>query len=458
MKPRTKFLLYPLIFELLTFICLGALNLSLVSCNTTEPPPPEKPKNIALKEITKSCTETFLTVSAKEKILPASVKIKRDGKEIMSFYQTGTDTTIIDTALTAGKTYNYQALTEYNGKVEQSKILPVRTLDTTSNNFNWQTYTFGSFKYGSSVLNDVAIINENDIWAVGEIHTEDDTDSTGHYIGAYNAVHWNGEKWELKRIMFYIDQDQPWAGKTSYPCQACFLFDDGKLAVSSNVQTAIFNSTDDYQITKMGFAWEERFTINSYWGTSSDDFYVVGEHGNIAHYNGKIWEKIESGTDLTIHDIWGIDNNGKTKILSIASEIFEVKGTKILSISSTGVTELPNNGLSWSMAAIWFSNQYIEYAGGGGLYSRIYNENHWKEIPLPLYYIYSIRGNGPNDIVVCGGNGYIGHFNGITWKNYLGSELSEISGNYYSSAIKGNTVAAVGVLSNGKAIAVIGKR
>ena len=43
--------------------------------------------------------------------------------------------------------------------------------DTTSHNFTWETWTFG--EHSSSVLNDVAIIDENNIWAVGEIYMND---------------------------------------------------------------------------------------------------------------------------------------------------------------------------------------------------------------------------------------------------------------------------------------------
>lgn len=138
--------------------------------------------------------------------------------------------------------------------------------------------------------------------------------------------------------------------------------------------------------------------------------------------------------------MWG--NN--SKVLAIASEIFDVKDKKIFSISPQGVTECPNAGLSWSMVTVWFPNNFIEYAGGGGLYQRYSNENSWKEIPLPAYYTYSIRGNGPNDIMICGGYGYVAHYNGSTWMDYMDKGLELIDGNYYSISIKGNTAVAVG--------------
>ncbi len=44
-------------------------------------------------------------------------------------------------------------------------------MDTTSHNFTFTSWTFGTV--GSSTLYDVAIINENNIWAVGEIMIAD---------------------------------------------------------------------------------------------------------------------------------------------------------------------------------------------------------------------------------------------------------------------------------------------
>ena len=46
---------------------------------------------------------------------------------------------------------------------------------------------------------------------------------------------------------------------------------------------------------------------------------------------------------------------------------------------------MENNGLSWSMATIWFCNEYKEYSGGGGIYVKRYNENNWKEIRKVLF-------------------------------------------------------------------------
>ena len=69
--------------------------------------------------------------------------------------------------------------------------------DTTSHSFTWQTFEFGDDGASPSSLKDVAIINDSDIWAVGSIYLNDSTGQPDYT--AYNAVHWDGNKWELKR-------------------------------------------------------------------------------------------------------------------------------------------------------------------------------------------------------------------------------------------------------------------
>ncbi len=60
-----------------------------------------------------------------------------------------------------------------NSEEQKSDTLQVRTLDTTSNNFTWQTFTFGDADAGSSEIYDAAIISEDNIWCVGEVNVND---------------------------------------------------------------------------------------------------------------------------------------------------------------------------------------------------------------------------------------------------------------------------------------------
>ena len=57
--------------------------------------------------------------------------------------------------------------------------------DTTSQNFTWQKYYFGVGGY--TLLNDVAIVSDSSIWAVGNIYLNDSTGKPEQI--AHNAVH-----------------------------------------------------------------------------------------------------------------------------------------------------------------------------------------------------------------------------------------------------------------------------
>ncbi|MCX8055967.1 MAG: hypothetical protein N3A67_09925, partial [Ignavibacteria bacterium] len=50
-------------------------------------------------------------------------------------------------------------------------------------------------------------------------------------------------------------------------------------------------------------------SINKLWGSSSNDLYAVGDYGNIAHWDGVKWRKIESGTTLNLKAISGSKND-----------------------------------------------------------------------------------------------------------------------------------------------------
>jgi len=179
-------------FLLITVLLLAALQLQ--SCNKPTEPVKES-ISVTVEDV--SCTEAWLKISDTNANPNITVIVKRDDTDVLTIPLNKADTVIIDENLLPNKTYTYRAVKQQGGKVvEASKPVTATTLDTTSHNFTWQTFEFG--EHSSSVLYDVAIIDENNIWAVGEIYMKD---SSGNYDPhAYNAVHWDGTKWELKKI------------------------------------------------------------------------------------------------------------------------------------------------------------------------------------------------------------------------------------------------------------------
>jgi len=112
------------------------------------------------------------------------------------------DTLLHDENLEPSTNYTYTAFAQKSNEKSDEVSANATTMDTTDYEFEWQVFEWGA--HSSSVLNGVAIISPDNIWAVGEIYTADvyTYDSLGNWISPYNAVHWDGQKWELERILF----------------------------------------------------------------------------------------------------------------------------------------------------------------------------------------------------------------------------------------------------------------
>lgn len=278
-------------------------NLIISSCDTTEPPSNQK---LTLVAEDASCTEVWLNLKLENISLPINIELNQNDSTVIFRNINRNDTTLFVENLLPSQTYTFQAFSiKYQASSQQ---IQVTTMDTTSHNFAWETFTFGGGS--SSYFNDVAIINENNIWAVGEIHTEetDKFDSNGVWVKPYNAVHWDGIKWELKKILY---KNNFWKINT------ILAFNENDIWFDAFVHwNGISFSNETIPNVLMG--WRS----NSMWGVSNEDFYIVGNEGNIAHYNGTKWTKIETGTELDIQDIWGTYNEKRSKweVLAVASD------------------------------------------------------------------------------------------------------------------------------------------
>ncbi|NWF91258.1 MAG: hypothetical protein HXY50_17560 [Ignavibacteriaceae bacterium] len=192
--------------------------------------------------------------------------------------------------------------------------------------------------------------------------------------------------------------------------------------------------------------------IKKIWGTHSNNLYAVGGVGTIVHYDGSRWQKIESGTELPINDIWGSMNQrtGQWEVLCVASNQFINQGRRLLRIESYGVIQLPDSGLSWALNTVWHVSGRIYFVGGDGLYhSRTIGPIWYRDVSFPPYYKMSVRGNDINDIVVVGFR-LLWHWNGFSWRDLRETFMP---GAFSSVNIKENMLVAIG----GNAV-VIGRR
>lgn len=420
------------------------------NCDTADPPIPDN-KKLTLKFEDASCTEVWFTLETENLQLPTDITILlNDSVPQYSRLNTQDSLLYIDSLL-PNQTYTIQSFIHSTNQSDlSSNKVTFTTMDTTSHNFTFETFTFG--EHSSSVLYDVAIIDENNIWVVGEIYMNDSLGQPDPQ--AYGVAIWDGQIWKLKKLL-----------NNSIP-----VTPRGILALSQNdfylAAGSIFHwdgvsSTVQLVYSRLNLP-NPNGTIEKLWGNSSSTIYGVGNVGSIVFYNGSAWQSLESETDLNINGIWGDYNEEKNEweVLAVGGNILQSTERIILKIKNTNQVQQINieGTIEYPLSGVWFKSKLKYFISGDGFYTTTNLDKQWQNMNLPNYYGFSIKGMGLNDIVVCGGAGYIGHFNGYSWKNYLDGKLQEITGNYYSIAIKDNTITAVGNTAEGEAIIVIGKR
>ncbi len=382
---------------------------------------PEESK-LAITGTDASCTEAWIQVTGE---IGKEILLTRDDREVKRFTLRSSPTEVMDDTLEPSKTYTYYAIRSDNG--ERSNAAAITTLDTTSDNISWQTYLLGQGA-GSSFLADVAIINDTMAYAVGEIYRNDTT---------FNAARWNGQTWELKRLL-YIYAGSPIYSSVTW----IYAIDANDIWYGNHVHWngQSFNNIDIADVIFYGIG------SSKMWGDSNGDLCIVGRNGTIAHSlnHGSTWTKIESGTTLPFQDIWGSGG----EILAIASDKFGMGGKYLVTISGNTATQVSTDiPTAISFSSLWFVSGRRYYLAGNGVYTkRSLSDSSWQRDGVNAQitdYCYSVRGNGLNDVVIVCENGTIVHFNGKNWKThgYAGQAPGD---RLQSVSVKGNLIIAVG--------------
>ncbi len=439
MKKCILFCLY-----VITGLSLGLLT---QSCKETPPEPP-KPPTLTLTAEDASCTEAWLKVSCTE--LPVTIRLLMltpPTQTRQTIRLVTADTLLIDEGLLPKHTYTYQLqrLGADSSVIETSASVQLTTMDTTSHSFQFSIDTLG---VTSSVLYDVAIISENNVWAVGEIFLNDT--ATGQLDPRrYNAAHWDGNNWTALRVPYYY-QGQPYHN----PIQAVFAFGPDDIWFAGN-GVIRWNGQQYIPMEIPTSVWGPN-RINKIWGSSGNDLYIVGDAGSIAHYNSGAWQRVESGTTLPIMDVYGARNSrsGVYEILCVSADPNIPGHSQVLAIENTMAREIATNPL-WEPWGIWFVSQRWYIIAGDGLWETHSPRGTWvRNNSIPPLFKTSICGKGLNDVIVCGAFLLLAHWNGINWQTFFPRAASS---GFVGVEMKDNVMVAVGGTGN-RAVAVQGRR
>jgi hypothetical protein len=239
--------------ETLHYFLIVILFYGIQSCKSPNGP---TTADVALTVTDVSCTEAWLKLTVNNLTSNTKVQLVRNSSLVNTFNITSHDTTLYDDSLSPNQTYVYQLFELQNGNAKaKSEMVTAKTMDTTSSNFTWETFTFGG-NAGSSALYDVSIVNDTCIFAVGEIYQ---LDSLGQpNPNAYNLIQWNGNEWKLSRIKFYTFCGQPSTG--SYPTRSIFAYSGNNIWVSSNSQIVHYNGENQLSTECISVS------VNKLWG------------------------------------------------------------------------------------------------------------------------------------------------------------------------------------------------
>ena len=327
-------------------------------------------------------------------------------------------------------------------------------MDTTSHNFTWTIDTFGTYY---TILRDVEIVDENNIWVVGTIR-DSIPDSSGAITikETYNAAHWNGSEWILFSIyhgalelddIIYFEEDDIWV------CGGSPLHWNG------SVWTL-------YHLWNLGVLNEDEGGVYHAWGTSSNNMYFVGSYGSIVHYDGTEFTKIESGTDINLYSVSGTpdgeyvfvcgrNSTSDSIILQIHNQeiktIYTGNSFNTLPAGAPRVTYVYGDTAYFASAISVFKYNYLTDES-----DVVYDSNHYESISAKGLYVKS-----PNDLFMCGSRSEFIHYNGSSWSSDFSvwGQFGYQGVGTYGLDVKDDTVVIVGKCFGAlRGLIAIGKR
>lgn len=453
------------------------LYLSITSCNTTDPPPPpdETKPVLTLSFDKKSCTELWIKLTTKDLTLPAELTLKQytlTGDSLsQDFILNIQDSLLYIDSLLPNKTYKFQSVIHPINQSEiKSNELSVTTLDTTSHIFSYQTFELGEPLTGnSSILYDVAIVDANNIYAVGEIYMLDSIGQTDPE--PYAIAHWNGADWTLMKVYYHdYGTTQKFAGKL----KTIFAFGPDSIYVCSSANLLKWVNGD--WVEKAFFMISVPFNgqVNKMWGTSGDNLYFAANSGAVYHFTGQTWQQNSSVTEMPLTDVFGTEQGD---VYVTGANISEVKGV-LLKGSANQFSVMINaevidesqlfQKLYGILGTVWLDEHNTIYTGGSLLFR--YKNSEWNyETSLPENFIggnpgasyrgviSSIRGNASNDYIIAGGRNTLKHFNGVSWEQ-IGLPYDPQSPIVWRNVkTKNNIVVAVGLKNNSAYIILLNR-
>ncbi len=329
-------------------------------------------------------------------------------------------------------------------------------LDTSSHDINWEVQTV--MDGIGDIVYDIAILNDTLVWAVGEFVIPDTTGNMTSFQRSFNLVEWNGSSWELKKVfnpnwaysigglrsVYAINSNDIWVGGP-------FHYDG---------ETWQFYRGED------GWPYFDGY-INAIWASGPDDVFFISDGGQINHWNGAGFERMDTPTTTRLSDIWGTDPNN---VWAVGYDVTDATTTLI-----------HYNGIEWLLKyagdrSDWYARDTTRLSGviksifthcsdsvfvlsnPNGIYSTSNDSSPLatlQSIDLSWQGMRDMHGLHGNDLFICGNHSGLAHYNGKSVFKYpINGEID-----FYSIDVRYNLVSVIGPdLDEGNIIVLLGNR
>ncbi len=226
-------------------------------------------------------------------------------------------------------------------------------------------------------------------------------DEKNVFIGGMNGTIM---KYDGKKIVMFKGEKTGWIFKMAgrSPNEVYAACQDGILLK--------FNGTKWEKFHK----FSEKIRLKAIWiPENSKEIFVAGDYGNIFHFDGKNWSKMETNTRARVWNMWGTSPD------NIYATIHEEGGILHYNGRSWKKLNIPGYENCYFYSVYGFSKDNF-YIGGDTGYLLKYNGKEWSKVNYNLnskkFCIFSISGTSQEDLYFCDYYGKIIHWNGKTAK------------------------------------------
>ncbi len=216
---------------------------------------------------------------------------------------------------------------------------------------------------------------------------------------------------------------------------------------------------------------------NSVWASEDADVWVVGDSGNIMHWNGSTWATTPSGTVVKLRHVWGLNSstvyavgdsgtilkwNGSSwsaQTSGISSAVTGIWGRagNDLYASTLGGDTLRSNGTTWTKGialvqpqrSVWGNNaaspSSVFYVGDLGGLNHLYIASFSSSGAIGSPTLYGVWGTGDDNVWAVGAGGNISHNLGFgSFTNWLNESLTTTQNLLSVAGVDKNNVWTVG--------------